>query len=651
MNLILIGLGPHAKRIYIKFLKKYNIIPKLLVDLDINHNKIKNFLIEQNLEDVPLYLVPNEEKDNQELSLSVQRDLSNIIDKEKITHAIISTEPKAHLPYAMFLLKNHINILMDKPITAPTHVISNPNQAKQIEIEYNLLCEEYQKQKKMYPSLNFSIQCQRRFHKGYIYVKNILLEIIKKYNIPITYIDIYHNDGMWNMPDEFVFRENHPYKYGYGKLFHSGYHFIDLLVWLLDVNSNLNDKKINNCSVYAESYRPNDFFYNFNNKDYNNILHSNKFEKIIHNSSKFENYGEIDVHSIVNFYNNDHLVTNCSLNLMQSGFSRRSWVELPEDTYKSNGRVRHERLNIQIGPLLNIQVHSYQAYEIKERNLHNQGEIGDLEHFDIYIFRNTDLIGGKPFEKVTLSKLEGTEKDNKFMGYNERARERCFLDFIHDKENASNILLHKQSIIITTKIYQSLIYGGKKMKFNFDLEKTKDLNKNIATITDKDFNIEEKINQDNPIIRVGARGIITNDNGEIAIIYKKNKNEYKLPGGGVEDGENTEIAFKRECEEELGCQIEILEKLGTVEEYKSQENFKQLSFVYLGYKKADLEANKLTTQEQEEGTRFIWLPKTEALDKMRASLNNLKSSKYDNVYRTRFMVLRDIKILEYYLNR
>ena len=33
MNLALIGLGPHAKRIYLRFLLKHNIEPALIVDL------------------------------------------------------------------------------------------------------------------------------------------------------------------------------------------------------------------------------------------------------------------------------------------------------------------------------------------------------------------------------------------------------------------------------------------------------------------------------------------------------------------------------------------------------------------------------------------------------------------------------------------
>lgn len=35
---------------------------------------------------------------------------------------------------------------------------------------------------------------------------------------------------------EMCTRDYHPYKYGYGKLMFSGYHFVDLLMWLLSIN-------------------------------------------------------------------------------------------------------------------------------------------------------------------------------------------------------------------------------------------------------------------------------------------------------------------------------------------------------------------------------------------------------------------------------
>ena len=94
----------------------------------------------------------------------------------------------------------------------------------------------------------------------------------------------------------------------------------------------------------------------------------------------------------------------------------------------------------------------------------------------------------------------------------------------------------------------------------------------------------------------------------------------------------------------------INKELGTAIEYKSQENFKQLSFVYEARKVDELESNNLTEKEKAEGTEYIWLPKLQALRKMKESLEKLGSSDYDSVYRTRFMVLRDVRILEHYIN-
>ena len=42
------------------------------------------------------------------------------------------------------------------------------------------------------------------------------------------------------------------------------------------------------------------------------------------------------------------MVTTATLNLMQNSFSRRGWFAPRRDLYKGNGRVRHERLVLQV---------------------------------------------------------------------------------------------------------------------------------------------------------------------------------------------------------------------------------------------------------------------------------------------------------------
>lgn len=463
-NIILIGLGPHAKRIYMNLFNKYKITPKVILDLKSKRKEIQDYLEEHEFRNIELFLIDDIDRDNLELPYKLKENLKKILYQKNIKYAIISTEPKSHFAYAKFLLENSVNILMDKPITAPTEVCSNVKKAMTIKAEYEILCKMYKAKK---GKMSFKIQCQRRFHEGYIYVKKLLEETIRQYNIPITYIDIYHNDGMWNMPSEFLDRENHPYKYGYGKLFHSGYHFIDLLAWLLETNKELKGKTIDNAQMFVSTNNPIDFFTVFNNYDYKKILKTNRFEKVLEEKDKFKNFGEIDFHSIINFKHKDKLITNCSLNLMQSGFSKRAWCVLPNDTYKSNGRVRHERVNIQVGPLMNIQVHSYQAYEVKDREKMCNNNVGSVEHFDIYVFRNNELIGGKSFEMLDIATL--SDKDRKyFIGYNEKARENCFVNFLLNIDDSSDLLEHRISIDITEKAYE--IMSGKKNVMNFDIK-------------------------------------------------------------------------------------------------------------------------------------------------------------------------------------
>ena len=221
--------------------------------------------------------------------------------------------------------------------------------------------------------------------------------------------------------------------------------------------------------MYVSTYNPKDSFYVINEQDYQNLFNTNKFDETFEKSiPNFENFGELDFHSIINFKNKDKTVTNCSLNLMQSGFSRRSWCNLPKDIYKGNGRVRHERLNIHVGPLMNIQIHSYQAYEIsdKERPLNN--DVGSVEHFDIYVFRNANLIGGKPFEFINIASL--SEKDKKyFFGYNEKARENCFLSFLDNTNQDSDLFKHTKSIELVSKAYEIMATKSKILNFDFEI--------------------------------------------------------------------------------------------------------------------------------------------------------------------------------------
>lgn len=118
----------------------------------------------------------------------------------------------------------------------------------------------------------------------------------------------------------------------------------------------------------------------------------------------------------------------------------------------------------------------------------------------------------------------------------------------------------------------------------------------------------------------------------------------------MEKDEDPQIAFQREVLEEAGCEIEIIQQLGTTEEYKSLQNLKQTSHIFVAKVIKDIHCLNLTQKEKDEGAKLLWVEPKEALRLITECYDKLLPSDYDDVYDTRFVVLRDRKILEYYLN-
>ncbi len=168
-------------------------------------------------------------------------------------------------------------------------------------------------------------------------------------------------------------------------------------------------------------------------------------------------------------------------------------------------------------------------------------------------------------------------------------------------------------------------------------------------ITDKD--VGEPIKPLHyPTTRYAARGIILDKDLNIALLNKVLKNEFKLPGGGIENDESPKEAFLRECLEETGCQISIIDQLGIIEEHKSKDNFKQISYAFLGKVDKDLGYQNLTEKEIDEGAKVFWANLDEAIKLIKHSYNNIVGSSYESVYQSKFIIFRDLYILNAYKN-
>lgn len=468
-NIALIGLGPHSKRIYLNYFKKHNTNFALLVDLDSKRQEVREYLDNNGFKSTRIFTISDTLKDNDLLPKDIESNLLAVCKTLEISHIIISTEPKAHNMYIHFALENNFDVLTDKPITVTKNMTSLRSIEKVRKQYYDILDLANN------TDVMCKVMCQRQYHKGYEYIKKILNDTVKEYQIPITYIDIYHCDGNWEMPHDLL-KENHPYKYGYGKLFHSGYHFIDLLSDFVKINNQLKgNKKISKAEVYSSALTPNEELNIFNKDDFQRIFKEQQLPEYYNQNElpKFNKFGEKNFYGSLDFRNkNNQLITHCNLNLLHYGFSRRGWIET-KDFYKSNGRIRHEYVNIQVGPLMNIQIHSYQSKEIKDRttDLSLEEQVGGLEHFDIHIYRNSDLIGGNPHEVIRLGDLYSDKEKENILGYNELSREVYINNFLKGKCEKGDIKDQALGIEILTACAKGIrnYYNNKKVPVNIEV--------------------------------------------------------------------------------------------------------------------------------------------------------------------------------------
>lgn len=171
----------------------------------------------------------------------------------------------------------------------------------------------------------------------------------------------------------------------------------------------------------------------------------------------------------------------------------------------------------------------------------------------------------------------------------------------------------------------------------------------LFKITDED--VGEKIYpMNNPDTRNAVRVILTNDSGQIALLNKQKKNEFKLIGGGVDDGETLIDALKREVLEESGCEITDISEIGFVEECHTKNNFVQTSFIFNAKVLHDTHVLNLTDNEIAEGSTLCWFEPHEALNKINDCYKNLQPSEYSNIFATKMINRRDYAILKYYLD-
>ncbi len=139
--------------------------------------------------------------------------------------------------------------------------------------------------------------------------------------------------------------------------------------------------------------------------------------------------------------------------------------------------------------------------------------------------------------------------------------------------------------------------------------------------------------------RKAARAVVLDKNDGVHLLKVGLHNYHKLPGGGIEDGEDINTALARELIEEIGCKAEVIGKVGSIIEYRDQFKLIQTSYCFLTKQLGSQGESSLDDGEIAEMFKEV---KARNIDE---AIKILEQDRPDN-YEGRFIKIRDVAFLK-----
>ncbi len=138
--------------------------------------------------------------------------------------------------------------------------------------------------------------------------------------------------------------------------------------------------------------------------------------------------------------------------------------------------------------------------------------------------------------------------------------------------------------------------------------------------------------------REAARAVAFDKHGLIPLLFVGKHGYHKLPGGGIEAGEDVMQALAREMKEETGCGIEVIGEIGTIVEFRTEWHNKQTSHCYFG-KIISKGETEFDDGEIENDFKLVWMTLDEAI-------TALENDHPDSYYDGGFIRERDLIFLK-----
>jgi len=160
----------------------------------------------------------------------------------------------------------------------------------------------------------------------------------------------------------------------------------------------------------------------------------------------------------------------------------------------------------------------------------------------------------------------------------------------------------------------------------------------LTTVEDQSVKSATTLNRDSFFHRKASRAIVLNQSNEVALLYVSHHGYHKLPGGGIDEGEDIAEALERELLEEIGCKAEVIADVGVVIEHRDQQKMVQTSYCFLAKKIGEAAEPNFTDKEMHDGFEIVW---TKDIDSAITMLENDKPDVYEGI----FIQKRDLVLL------
>lgn len=358
------------------------------------------------------------------------------------TKVIVSTEPKAHFGYLRAGLGLGLDCLVDKPVILPMGSNGRPAADRLVDAVAEL------KEISDRTSGRCMVMTPRRYNAVYELIGRYARRASRNFGTPVTYIGIEHHAGVWNTEEEILSREDHPHRYGYGMLCHSGYHYIDILAGLLAHNEDHFGRLALELDVHRATAADQ---VGQIGPDLVRRLRGDAPVARLFPAPTF--WGETDIVSSGAARRPGSRETVClfRLDLLQTSVSLRNWRQLPTDVYNKNGRYGSETIHLNIGPFAAIEARIFKRPHVSTENhprLRREAHIA--------LWRNVGFLGGAALRERLYPARDTLVRNADFGA----GRKRLFDDWLAGRSGKSSLASHTRTISLFAQYLTALTTDG-----------------------------------------------------------------------------------------------------------------------------------------------------------------------------------------------